>query len=148
MWQYTSKGTVPGISGNVDMNIAYFRYGAVAEPKHVHDFANGEFVRETLPTCTTKGERIVRCACGDVEVTELAQLEHQYVVIKITEATTTVDGEKIETCELCGDTKTTVIEATGIEEEEPNLENEIENEIENELANELEPSNNNMINDI
>lgn len=26
MWQYTSKGSVPGISGNVDMNVAYFKY--------------------------------------------------------------------------------------------------------------------------
>ncbi len=25
MWQYTSKGIVPGINGNVDMNIAYFK---------------------------------------------------------------------------------------------------------------------------
>ena len=38
MWQYTSKGTVPGISGWVDMNIAYFNYGTVAEPKHTHSF--------------------------------------------------------------------------------------------------------------
>lgn len=27
MWQYTSTGSVPGISGNVDMNIAFFSYG-------------------------------------------------------------------------------------------------------------------------
>ena len=26
MWQHTSKGTVDGINGNVDMNIAYFKY--------------------------------------------------------------------------------------------------------------------------
>ncbi len=26
MWQYTANGTVPGISGSVDMNIAYFGY--------------------------------------------------------------------------------------------------------------------------
>lgn len=26
MWQYTSSGSVDGINGNVDMNIAYFRY--------------------------------------------------------------------------------------------------------------------------
>ena len=26
MWQYTSKGAVDGINGNVDMNIAYFKY--------------------------------------------------------------------------------------------------------------------------
>lgn len=26
MWQYTSKGSVNGISGNVDMNISYMGY--------------------------------------------------------------------------------------------------------------------------
>lgn len=31
MWQYTDKGTVPGISGPVDMNIAYFSYSKEKE---------------------------------------------------------------------------------------------------------------------
>ena len=26
MWQYSSKGSIPGISGNVDMNISYLGY--------------------------------------------------------------------------------------------------------------------------
>ena len=34
MWQYTSQGTVPGISGPVDMNIAYFGYQKAEQPKH------------------------------------------------------------------------------------------------------------------
>ncbi len=33
MWQHTSKGSVPGIKGNVDMNIAYFKYSADAPAK-------------------------------------------------------------------------------------------------------------------
>lgn len=32
MWQYTSKGSVPGISGNVDMNLAYFTYSNTPDP--------------------------------------------------------------------------------------------------------------------
>ncbi len=32
MWQYTSKGSVPGIRGNVDMNIAYFSYSNTPDP--------------------------------------------------------------------------------------------------------------------
>ena len=32
MWQYTSKGKVPGIQGNVDMNVAYFGYEESAPP--------------------------------------------------------------------------------------------------------------------
>ena len=27
MWQYTSSGKVPGISGNVDLNLRFFRDG-------------------------------------------------------------------------------------------------------------------------
>ena len=33
MWQYTSKAAIPGIVGNVDMNVSYFNYDGIAEPK-------------------------------------------------------------------------------------------------------------------
>lgn len=33
MWQYTSKGSVPGINGYVDMNTAYFKYSTEAPAK-------------------------------------------------------------------------------------------------------------------
>ena len=33
MWQYTSKGQVAGIRGNVDVNVAYFGYSQEAEAK-------------------------------------------------------------------------------------------------------------------
>ena len=33
MWQYTNKGTVPGISTSVDMNVAYFGYTKVEGPQ-------------------------------------------------------------------------------------------------------------------
>ncbi|MDO5401931.1 MAG: GH25 family lysozyme, partial [Eubacteriales bacterium] len=33
MWQYTNKGVVSGISGYVDINVAYFSYDYTAEPK-------------------------------------------------------------------------------------------------------------------
>ncbi len=51
MWQYTSSGTVPGISGRVDMNIAYFTYGTVAEPKHTHNYTT-KVGEDKKPTCT------------------------------------------------------------------------------------------------
>ncbi|MDO5402731.1 MAG: glycoside hydrolase family 25 protein [Eubacteriales bacterium] len=38
MWQYTSTGTVPGISGNVDMNLAFFTY-ANYKPDNNHEAA-------------------------------------------------------------------------------------------------------------
>lgn len=33
MWQYTTNGVVPGIAQNVDMNVAYFGYAGINEPK-------------------------------------------------------------------------------------------------------------------
>ena len=33
MWQYTSKAAIPGIAGNVDMNVSYFNYDGIAEAK-------------------------------------------------------------------------------------------------------------------
>lgn len=33
MWQYTNKAAIPGIGGNVDMDVAYFYYDGFAEPK-------------------------------------------------------------------------------------------------------------------
>jgi len=33
MWQYTQKATIPGIAGEVDMNVAYFNYTEAATPK-------------------------------------------------------------------------------------------------------------------
>lgn len=32
MWQYTQNGSIPGISGAVDMNVSYFDYDGVAAP--------------------------------------------------------------------------------------------------------------------
>lgn len=34
MWQYTSQGTVPGISAYVDLNVAYFKYEETAAPRN------------------------------------------------------------------------------------------------------------------
>lgn len=33
MWQYTSKASLPGITGTVDMNVSYFDYDGIADPK-------------------------------------------------------------------------------------------------------------------
>lgn len=33
MWQYTSKASLPGITGTVDMNVSYFDYDGIAEAK-------------------------------------------------------------------------------------------------------------------
>ncbi|MDE6056017.1 MAG: hypothetical protein K2G55_20195 [Lachnospiraceae bacterium] len=33
MWQYTQKAAIPGITGEVDMNVSYFNYDGIAEAK-------------------------------------------------------------------------------------------------------------------
>ncbi|MBR3882335.1 MAG: glycoside hydrolase family 25 protein [Clostridia bacterium] len=78
MWQYTSKGSVPGISGNVDMNIAYFNYGTVAEPKHTHKF--DEEVKNSLvePTCEKDGSKVMACSCGDKETQVIKAIGHKW----------------------------------------------------------------------
>lgn len=38
MWQYSSKGSVPGISGNVDLNIAYKDYPSLIKEKKLNGY--------------------------------------------------------------------------------------------------------------
>ena len=38
IWQYSSKGRVPGISGNVDLDIAYKDYPAIIKGAHLNGF--------------------------------------------------------------------------------------------------------------
>lgn len=119
MWQYTSKGSVAGISGNVDMNVAYFRYGAVAEPKHTHDFANGTEIRNKTkqPTCTTRGEKYIRCKdCSENERQEIPALGHgQYKKLdaECKAPTCTENGREVTKCERCEDRKVKELNALG-----------------------------------
>lgn len=106
MWQYTSKGSVSGINGYVDMNIAYFSYGTTAAPKHTHDF--NELVKnsEKAATCTQEGSKTMRCSCGDTEVQKLPKLGHKYGKWEITRsATEEEEGLRTKKCSVCGDTQ-------------------------------------------
>ncbi len=38
MWQYSSKGSVPGINGNVDLNIAYKDYPVIIKEKGLNNY--------------------------------------------------------------------------------------------------------------
>lgn len=40
MWQYTSSGSVSGISGNVDMNIAYYDYPSIIKAAGLNGFSS------------------------------------------------------------------------------------------------------------
>ena len=102
MWQYTSKGSVPGISGRVDMDIAYFNYGKVAEAKHTHNY-NTLVGEEKKATCTEEGNKTYRCSCGETKTETLRKLEHIYGEWKIAEAPTTqkegIEKRKCNTCD-------------------------------------------------
>ncbi len=101
MWQYTSKGKVPGISGNVDMDVAYFNYGTVAKPKHTHSYTTlvGE---EKKPTCTEEGIRTLRCSCGETKTESKKASGHLYGEWQVeTEATTEKTGIEKRICKTC-----------------------------------------------
>ena len=104
MWQRTSKGSVPGISGPVDMNIAYFGYGSAAKPKHTHDFENGTIIKQEAATCLKAGYKVVRCKeCSESKEIEIPKLTtHAYGEWIIDEeATETKDGLKHRVCKNC-----------------------------------------------
>lgn len=103
MWQYTSKGSVPGISGNVDMDIAYFSYGGTADAKHTHNFNELVKKSEKKATCTENGSKTMRCSCGETEVQNIPATGHKFgnwVTEK--QATSESEGLKVRTCANCG----------------------------------------------
>lgn len=111
MWQYTSKGSVPGISGNVDMNIAYFSYGTTAAPKHTHNYSEEVKNSYKAPTCTQVGTRVVRCSCGDSHSEEIPMVAHKFGVWKVqTPATTEKEGVQVRICSVCQKQETKTIE--------------------------------------
>lgn len=102
MWQYTSAGSVPGISGKVDMNVAYFSYGATANAKHTHNFA--EVVRNSHidATCTTDGKEIKKCSCGETEEVIISKTGHKFGNWEVkTLATTENEGQEVRMCSVC-----------------------------------------------
>ena len=58
MWQYSSKGQISGISGNVDLD---YWYGAPLTGTHRHTY---QVTAQTAATCTQPGQTTYTCACG------------------------------------------------------------------------------------
>lgn len=109
MWQYTSKGSVPGISGRVDMDIAYFTYGKVADAKHTHDYKTivGK-VKEA--TCTEEGSRTLRCSCGETKTETISKLDHKFGEWQVeTVATTENAGVEKRVCSVCKKEETRIV---------------------------------------
>lgn len=47
IWQYTSKGSVPGITGNVDLNVSYKNYPAIIKAAGLNGFTAGKPATDT-----------------------------------------------------------------------------------------------------
>ena len=53
MWQYTSSGSVSGISGNVDMNIAYYDYPSIIKAVGLNGFSADKPKKKKTVTIST-----------------------------------------------------------------------------------------------
>ena len=98
MWQYTSKGSVPGITGDVDMNYWYGEKPGVGTP------CNHSYTFKTVaePTCTESGIRLYTCAyCGDTYEKKISPKGHAYKK-SVTLPTCTDSGVTTYTCGNCG----------------------------------------------
>ena len=56
MWQYTNQGSVSGISGGIDINVAYFNYASVATPKDTSGAANADNPELGITFTATSGQ--------------------------------------------------------------------------------------------
>ena len=97
MWQYTSSGSVSGISGNVDLN---YWYGLLPSTEHEHSFTS--YILQD-PTCTDMGETVFACNICDYSYTEsIAPIGHNYERV-VTAPTCTAEGFCQNICYRCGD---------------------------------------------
>lgn len=95
MWQYTSTGSVKGISGNVDMNYWYGDF----PPACKHDYAYEVLVE---PSCTIDGTGCYTCKkCEDTWQEKIPATGHKEQS-RVTAPTCTEKGFTTYTCTACG----------------------------------------------
>lgn len=99
MWQYTSAGSVSGISGNVDMDYWYGEFPDVP-CKHGYESA---IVSDA--TCTEAGVVRYTCTlCGDQYTETVMPLGHDYGAWAVVrEATCSETGMERSVCSRCGE---------------------------------------------
>lgn len=56
IWQYSSKGSVPGITGNVDMNISYKDYPSIIKEKGLNKIGKGVIVKQEVKEVRNNNE--------------------------------------------------------------------------------------------
>ena len=60
------------------MNIAYFNYGTVAQPKHTHAYNEEVKNSYVAPTCEKAGSKVMACSCGDKETKTIEPIGHKW----------------------------------------------------------------------
>ena len=96
IWQYSETGSIPGISGNVDLN---YWYGPLPEQSHTHAYE--ESVTKE-PTCTEDGEMTCTCICGDSYTVIIPAFGHDFSDWTLAvEPTPTADGLEVRVCRIC-----------------------------------------------
>lgn len=58
IWQYTSKGNVPGIDGNVDMDLSYKDYPAIMKEKGLNGFSAESGAPQEPKPAFVRGDRV------------------------------------------------------------------------------------------
>ncbi|MBQ3355521.1 MAG: hypothetical protein IJG45_00175 [Oscillospiraceae bacterium] len=105
IWQYSSTGSVSGISGNVDMD---YWYGEL--PTHQHSYTSS-VTQE--PSCLTTGARTYVCSCGASYTETIAALGHDWSEWTATNLPTcTAEGVNMRSCSRCGQQETQTITMT------------------------------------
>lgn len=84
MWQYTSKGIVPGINGNVDLNIAYFKLSSNASDEVKDDSAlsidpNAEAIKKV--TFTDVNEEVITQMPAEFRKSPTTELDNKILTI-------------------------------------------------------------------
>lgn len=109
MWQYSSKGQISGISGNVDLD---YWYGAPLTGTHRHTY---QVTAQTAATCTQPGQTTYTCACGATKTETTAALGHNYGAwTTYTAPTCTVAGMERSVCTRCAAYQERTVAATGV----------------------------------
>lgn len=84
IWQYTSKGSIDGISGNVDMNECYRDFPAELHAEEVEKEANGFTVLEWQQTAVKDGFRFPQYGVDGIWGAECEAVAKQAVVMERT----------------------------------------------------------------
>ena len=109
MWQYSSKGQISGLSGNVDLD---YWSGAPLTGTHRHTY---QVTAQTAATCTQPGQTTYTCTCGATKTETTAALGHNYGAwTTYTAPTCTVAGMERSVCTRCAAYQERTVAATGV----------------------------------